>query len=174
VAGGILPAMSEETNYERLTRLFRALRANEPEQWAASEDSEDIPQLARLMLLRQIWRDVDRWGTNPDGWIEGYLNDPATATTMAEVMDAGVPSQALGLLARQIALETAFSIAYRLDDPTCDYAPDDITDELPGWVLMETSPDGELTSRNLDSLHEDLGGLVEEVAEQLTPAPSKS
>jgi hypothetical protein len=170
----MLPVMSEETNYERLARLFRALRANEPEQWAASEDSEDIPQLARLMLLRQIWRDVDRWGTNPDGWIESYLNDPATAKTMAEVMDAGVTAQALGLLARHIALETAFSIAYRLDDPRCDYAPDDITDELPGWVLMETSPDGELTSRNLDSLHEDLGGLVEEVAEQLTPAPSKS
>jgi len=48
----------------RLTHLFEVAGAPDPQSWAESELSEDIPQLARFLFLRQAWRlvvaDTDR------------------------------------------------------------------------------------------------------------------
>jgi len=49
-------------NKKRLTEIFRIAGAPDPEGWAESEASEDIPQLARYLFLRAAWR-----GVVPDG-----------------------------------------------------------------------------------------------------------
>lgn len=59
-------------------------------------------------------------------------------------------------IARAVARETTFSVLYRLADPDSDDLPADLRQQMPGWVLMETAPAGELTHRVLDALYEDL------------------
>jgi hypothetical protein len=64
----------------------------------------------------------------------------------------------LGLIADDIAQDTAHGFAYLLGDPYDDElgGPSD----LPSWALVEVSSDddgAELTGRTLDGLHEFLG-----------------
>ncbi|MFC8515812.1 hypothetical protein [Streptomyces sp. NPDC057257] len=111
---------------EKLTRLFAALGADDPQGWAESEVAEDLPQLARYRLLRALSQDVRSWDTSAS-------DSP-----------------------RAVARETTFGILYLLADPDSDDLPSDLRHQLPGWILMETTPAGELTHRRLDALYEDL------------------
>jgi hypothetical protein len=65
-------SLSEEKKRET-TRLIQQLRdvgATEPEQWARSEVSANIAQLARFMFLRKIWPEcIDHWVESADAWI---------------------------------------------------------------------------------------------------------
>ena len=51
-----------------LAERFRAVGAEEPEEWAASEVEEDIPQLARFLFLRRLWRSAWQWKLPPEEW----------------------------------------------------------------------------------------------------------
>lgn len=53
---------------EALAEKFRAVGAEEPDDWAASEVEEDIPQLARFLFLRRLWRSAQQWKQSPTDW----------------------------------------------------------------------------------------------------------
>ena len=44
---------------------FAALGADDPDGWASSELTENIPQLARFRFLRGMWSIVDQHGPGP-------------------------------------------------------------------------------------------------------------
>lgn len=51
-----------------LAERFRALGAGDPEAWALSEVEDEVPQLARFLFLRRLWRGADEWKLPPAGW----------------------------------------------------------------------------------------------------------
>jgi hypothetical protein len=53
---------------EALAEQFRAAGAGEPEEWAVSEAAENIPQLARFLFLRRLWRSAWQWKQPPEQW----------------------------------------------------------------------------------------------------------
>ncbi|WP_432868635.1 hypothetical protein [Microbispora rosea] len=124
---------------------FAALGAADPDSWALSEISEDIPQQARFLALRRIWPElIDSWAA--PGALE---NIPAAARLLAH----GADRSDLAQFARVTAFETVFGLLYNLTAAGRDgEAPDD----SPGWRLMETTASGELTGRAVRHLHEDL------------------
>jgi len=140
---------------------FHALGADDPEGWVRSEISEGIAQFARYLMLRAIWPDqIDIRARVPEEWIDratsaadktdGYFADAGRALSRA--LAAGVSREDLGAIARMVAYETAFGVLDRIDEGHEPAAGDD----APGWVLMETDPEGNLTGRTVDGLHEDV------------------
>lgn len=51
-----------------LAEKFRAAGAEQPEEWAASEVEDEIPQLARFLFLRRLWRGAAQWRQPPAEW----------------------------------------------------------------------------------------------------------
>lgn len=101
--------MTEATELDRLTALFRALGADgDARDWAESEAEEGLPQLARYRLLRTVWQDVDAWGTAAPQWVAAYRTDGAAADAVDRALAAGLTPEDLGALAREVARETAF------------------------------------------------------------------
>ncbi|NRQ30711.1 hypothetical protein HII36_02515 [Nonomuraea sp. NN258] len=136
---------NDRAKVRTLQNLFAALGADDPQGWAASEISEDIPQLARFLALRRIWPDlINAWAA--PGALE---NIPAAARLLA----AGANPADLARVAQVAAYETAFGLLHTL---TASGRDDDAPADAPGWSLMETTPSGELTGRAVRSLHEDL------------------
>ncbi|MER5449047.1 hypothetical protein ABT065_26000 [Streptomyces sp. NPDC002764] len=136
------------TDAETIRRLLAALGADDPQGWAESEVEENLPQLARYRLLRALSQDIEAW----DNASIDSLRDGMTA----EEARPSDPTAETTRTARAIARETVFGILYRLADPDSDDLPTDLRQQMPGWVLMETTPAGEPTHRVLDALHEDL------------------
>ncbi|MGW2828846.1 hypothetical protein [Streptomyces sp. NPDC001286] len=136
------------TDAETLGRLLAALGAEDPQGWAESEVQENLPQLARYRLLRALSQDIEAWDT--------ASIDSLRAGMKAEGAHPTDPVAEAAWIARAVARETVFGILYRLADPDSDDLPTDLRQQLPGWVLMETTPAGEPTHRVLDALHEDL------------------
>ncbi|MEV6106668.1 hypothetical protein AB0M28_18400 [Streptomyces sp. NPDC051940] len=147
------------TDIEKLTGLFAALGAANPESWAISEIDEDLPQLARYRLLRATSRDVAAWEGAASRWVEGYQRGGPASEPISRALAAGVTVEDLGVIAREVARETALGLLYRLSDPTDDAAPAGMEADLPGWQLVEISAAGEATGRVLDGLYEDLAEL---------------
>ena len=156
-----LPAGDQE-RAEKLLSKLSALNAPRPEEWVHSEISEDIPQFARFLVLRKIWPDlIDSWSRAPDSWIGNLIEkaggDPSgsfadAGFALKRMVQSGVPAEDIASVARMAAYETAFGILETID-AGCDFgAPF----EGPDWTLMEVSPNGELTGRQIGGLHEDI------------------
>ncbi|MFE3851147.1 hypothetical protein ACFXPN_08390 [Streptomyces griseorubiginosus] len=139
------------TDAETIGRLLAALGAEDPHGWAESEVEENLPQLARYRLLRALSQDIEAWDTAS----VASLRD----RSMAGEARATDPVAEAAWIARAVARETVFGVLYRLADPDSDALPTALRQQMPGWVLMETTPAGELTHRVLDALHEDLDTL---------------
>ncbi|MFJ9725413.1 hypothetical protein ACIRP3_21935 [Streptomyces sp. NPDC101209] len=134
---------------ERLRRLLAALGAEDPQGWAESEVRENLPQLARYRLLRALSQDIEAW--------DSAAIDSLRAWMKAEGTDPTDPVAETTRIARAVARETVFSVLHRLADPNGDDLPTELRQQLPGWLLMETTPAGEPTHRVLGALYEDLG-----------------
>lgn len=150
---------------ERATRLaaaFREFGAPDPESWARSEISEDKPQFARFLVLRSIWPDeIDRWAREPDRWILKAVEEAAgrpnglfadAGLAMARMLDRGVSFTDIASVARLVAYSTAFGVLQHIDEG-CDEA---VSDDAPGWCLVETSAKGRPTGREIGGLHESI------------------
>ncbi|WP_091307690.1 hypothetical protein [Micromonospora chersina] len=128
-----------------LAERFKELGAQDPEEWARSEISENIPQLARFMVLRALWREV----ISP--WMDASaLSDVAAAQRL---IDAGADPHDVLLVARAGAYEAVVAAVCVLDegrDP-------DAREGDPGWHLIETDADCNPTGREVGGLHESLG-----------------
>ena len=139
-----------DARVERLTNVFESLGADDARDWASSEVEEDIPQLARFLVLRLLWRyAVDIWEKADE-----LDRVPAARRLLA----AGADRADMVRLARRAAYGAVHSTLYRIGE---GFDPDAGIDGLPGWMLMETTDVSlgdhvRLTGRTVDGLHEDI------------------
>ncbi|GAA2193736.1 hypothetical protein GCM10009848_54930 [Micromonospora lupini] len=128
-----------------LAERFEELGAQDPEGWARSEISENIPQLARFMVLRALWREA----ISP--WMDASaLSDVAAAQRLIE---AGADPHDVLLVARAGAYEAVFAAVCILDEGGDPNA----RESDPGWHLIETDAECNPTGREIGGLHESLG-----------------
>lgn len=128
-----------------LRACFEALGADDPEGWAVSEITENIPQLARFLALRSVWPElIDTWAA------PGSLE---TIPAANRLLSNGANRDDLAQLVRSTTYEAVFDLLYRL---TAHGHDDAAPDNSPGWRLMEITATGELTGRAIQSLHESL------------------
>ncbi len=108
----------------QLVSIFRELGARDPEDWADSEISEDIPQLARFLFLKGCWDVIA-----PDGdtsWIDNVLeNVPESsdepfagqAHAIRRMLAKGCTRADIAELVRCVQAELLFDICYLMEDP---------------------------------------------------------
>ncbi|KAB1976806.1 hypothetical protein [Streptomyces triticiradicis] len=129
---------------ESLRAQFGALGVTDPLDLIRSEVMEDLPQLARFVLLRSLWRGAI------DGWTEPGSLDRLPAAQ--RLLAAGADPGDLVRLVRAVAYEAVFTTLDELD------AGGDVN--VPGveagWMVMESDGDGSSTGRALSGLHEDI------------------
>lgn len=170
---------------EALAERFRAAGAQAPEEWAASEVEDDIPQLARFLFLRRLWRGAGQWKLPPEAWFAEA--EPAADAAPAVEEDDDEPSlvQSDGaevededaepaFLAARQAVERILAAGVDPEDlkevaravflftafeavQTVDEGHDPAAGEgMPGWLLTEVGGDLVLTGRVIPDLHQDL------------------
>ena len=146
---------------QHLIARMRAFGASDAEEWVRSEIQENIPQFVRFLVLRRLWRSIDRWRDDSADYVPqfmaeaecnpaGYFADAGLA--MKRMVEAGAAAEDIGKVARRVAYEAMFDALNTIDEGYDWEAGDD----LPGWVLIETDPAGEPTRRYVQGLHEDL------------------
>lgn len=179
-----LPA-ADRARAEALAEEFRRLGAGDPEAWALSEVEDGIPQLARFVFLRRLWRGAEEWTLPPAEWFAE--REPAPSDEEEDddgEADEDAPSAALdpeeeadeepAFLDAQQAVQRILAAGADPEDlkevaravflhavfgavQTVDEGHDpDAGERLPGWLLTEVGGDLVLTGRMLDRLHEDL------------------
>jgi hypothetical protein len=127
-----------------LAARFEELGAPDSEVWVRSEISENIPQLARFMILRSLWREA----ISP--WMDvGALNDLAAARRL---IDAGADPHDVLLVARAGAYDAVAAAVGVLDEG----GDPDAGENAPGWHLVETDAECNPTGRDIGGLHESL------------------
>jgi len=122
---------------EALRAAFARLGAGDPEAWAHSQISENIPQLGRFVFLRAVWREIDQW------------RDVHTVPGLA-----GVATDEAIALAARVATRTAFEVALNIIQLIDDGGDTTASGPLPGWQLIERDSEGAATGRVLDGLYE--------------------
>lgn len=127
---------------DALTGWLRAAGAPDPEMWARSEVSEDIPQTAIFTFLRAVWRDLDRW--RDPRFVNGFLEKHGLS-------DSEAARRLVGEVGFQATLDAVMVIDHGeyIDGPN----------GLPGWVLVETDADCRPTGRQMVGLHESFLGV---------------
>jgi hypothetical protein len=147
-----------------LLAQFKSLGATDAEDWAQSEIEEDFAQLARFLFLRRILLSfVNFWRDHPEIWTDPFKKGSKAAIALKKMQDAGISAEEIGAVARMVAYQTATNMVFMIDAGKDRWE----TKELPGWKLMETNQNGELTGRDVAALHEDM--LI--MAEKLTGLP---
>jgi hypothetical protein len=169
---------------EALAERFRAAGAGDPEAWAASEVEENIPQLARFLFLRRLWRSAAQWKLPPDAWfaepepasgegpaVEEDDDEPSLVPSDdAAAEEDGEPAflaaqQAVGrILAtgvdpedlREVARAIFLHTAFDAVSTVDEGHDPEAGEGMPGWLLTEVGGDLVLTGRTITALHEDL------------------
>lgn len=110
-------------NIAELTQIFENLGAPNPSEWATSQMTEGIPQLARFLFLKGCWDSVS---DSIDGdWIEARLNSvPSTGNkpfdgmthAIRRMLQCGVSRDDLTELVRCAKVEMMHDILYQMDD----------------------------------------------------------
>ncbi|MET8451656.1 hypothetical protein [Streptomyces sp. NPDC005209] len=129
---------------ESLRAQFSALGVTDPVDLVKSEIMEDLPELARFVLLRSLWHGAI------DGWTEPASLDQLPAAQ--RLLAAGADREDLVRLVRAVAYEAVFAT---LDELDAD-GDVNVSGVEAGWVVMESGEDGSPTGRALSDLHEDL------------------
>jgi hypothetical protein len=134
-----------EGDSEDLTELFRLLGAPSPEEWAASQAEEGIPQLHRFLFLRQAWKSIV--SEDDTSWIGAAIAATALApdapyagvgAALATLRAKGVADEEITDLVRGVQAELLFQFCYLLDDPEIDEEEAaDVT-----WGLFAVDEDG--------------------------------
>jgi hypothetical protein len=107
--------------------------------------------MARYLFLRGLWQRVS-----------GCLDD-----MLREIEALRASGGTADQMRRQLASDLyilVFEFVYLLDEPDgtmeTDGTPIDLGPDEPRWILMEVSPDGLLTGRDVGGLHESLMSTV--------------
>ncbi len=141
---------------ELVRRRLTELRVPEAESVAEAFGAGDVDELARTLLLNQLWVSViDSRRDDAGRWIDDMLDvgdRPAAfsdgAAALRRILDAGARREDVALLARALAYETTFSVLYGLNGGL----PDPDVDDL--WELIED--DFQLEGSSAEGLHESL------------------
>jgi len=143
-------------NQDELTSIFRQLGAVDPESWAHSEISEEIPQLARFVFLKGAW---ERIAPDDDTiWIDNMLrNVPPDSTapyagaahSIRRMLKSGVSKSVIAELVRSTQAEFLFGLCCMMDDPGSVDGNDGHVD----WAFVELDSDGNY-GRTINGLHE--------------------
>jgi hypothetical protein len=171
------------SEFEALVEKFRAVGAQQPGQWAASEVEEDIPQLARFIFLRRLWRSAVQWKLPPEEWFaevepdelpvdEEDDDEPTLVPSSSdEVVDEDgdppfLPAQQAvqRILAagadpedlKEVARAIFLHAAFDAVVTVDDGHDPEAGEGMPGWLLTEVGGDLVLTGRVIPDLHEDL------------------
>jgi hypothetical protein len=148
-----------EEELRRLTEHFRAIGAFDPESWAKSQLEEGIPQYARLVFLRQAWKNVITEGDT--SWIDALIQEAArrprdpgagAGPALKRMLSAGASREDIAEVVRVTQWQVLAGLAYQLADPGVVEYP---SGELPrvNWTLFEVDEDGE-PLHPIDGLHE--------------------
>ena len=159
-----LASLDTETRAKarRMIERMNELGAEDPEAWVKSEITEDIAQMARFLILRRLWSDLDAWRDNPSIWIEREIAEAEkkpessfaeAGRALKRIVSAGASLEDIGLVAEMVAYESTFNVLNLIDE-SCE--PNEEGEDLPGWALIETDAEGEATGRLVVGLHEDL------------------
>ena len=142
---GSLPKVEQDAALALRDR-FEELGAEDPEGWARSEICENIPQLARFLILRSLRREtVDTWT------LAGALkNAPAARRLLA----AGADQSDLLDLVQDVVQDAIFAVLAVLDEGQDPEAPEG----SPSWSLVEMGAGSTGQGRRIEGLHEDLHG----------------
>lgn len=150
--------MTDPQRLADLTELLTRLGAPDPSGWARSELEEDIPQVARFLLLRQAWQHVVADGDQAwiDAWRDLSAQSPSApcagiGPALERLLAAGADRDDLTTVVRVMQYSTLFGLCYLLDDPG-DVEPE--VAEL-GWALVEVDAEGTV-GRHIGALHESL------------------
>jgi hypothetical protein len=150
-----------------LIEKFTRLGVDDPQAAARSEIAEDIPQLAYARLERLVRTKLMRRRESMDVWWTNLQRErdrrpgsrpAAIAEVVGKCLAAGITLDELGMLAEDVASETAAGFAYTLGDPYDDELGD--PSDLPFWALCEVGSEDDganLTGRTMGALHEFLG-----------------
>lgn len=133
------PAKREEA--VALKSTFRELGAANPEIWARSQVDEGIPQLARFVLMRGLWKAIDARAES-----DALDSHPQAARLIA----AGGNRDDVVFLARVSAFDAIMDVISLFDNGP----DDDHAGRLPGWRLVEVDQDDRPTGHTVDALHE--------------------
>ncbi len=159
-----LASLDDETRSRagRMIAAMTELGAPEPVQWVRSEITDNFPQVANFVLLRGIWPCIIDEYRKHTGWIDGSIHGAKTrpqdafsdaGLALKKMREAGVSREEIASVARMVAYETAELLLYYLDNRRDVTLPQQLGETLPGWVLMECTPDGETTGRTIDGVH---------------------
>jgi hypothetical protein len=156
--------MPEADDVRKLTDHFKALGANNPEQWAESQVKEGIPQYARFVFLKTAWNAVVSEGS--DHWIDNLIkqyerkpNDPCSGAGAAlkRMLAAGISRQDITDIVRVMQSETLFALCYQLSDSSAVEYPSDALPQV-HWALTQVTEEGEHIAE-ISSLHESVLSL---------------
>jgi hypothetical protein len=156
----IITHMPTPNSAAELSDLFRKLGATDPEQWAASQTDEGIPQLHRYLFLREAWQRII--AEDDVNWIEAYIrvseNNPnesyaGIGLALRRCLDNGAAVEDLTEIVRGMQAQLLFSFTYMLEDP--DIRDPDVRDLC--WALFAVDDDGHPLTH--------IGGLHESVLE---------
>ncbi len=135
--------MSKRTE---LIALMTAAGCTDPRNWVGSELSENKPQFARFLFLKEFHEIVDEVENTLAGCEEYSPDISATLKILQETLSAESLHTFLRIYGK--ALGNAFVMML-------DYGPEYTEAGAPGWALMETNTEGETTDRLIQGLHED-------------------
>ena len=110
---------------ERYSQLFQKLGVSDPERWATAEIEEKLGNLAKVVFLRQVWKEIP--GSTDSDWLETWIEHSRQLPAAEHVVEAyerivaaGANASDLMLLTRSIMGEFLFRVCYLLDDPSLE------------------------------------------------------
>jgi hypothetical protein len=126
--------MANEKKIKELAAHFRALGVDDPEAWARSQVEEGIPQYARLVFLRQAWKNIIADGDT--SWIDPAIQnakhrprDPGASIgpALERLLAAGVNREDIADIVRVMQWSVLAGLAYQLDaSEVVDYPREDM------------------------------------------------
>jgi hypothetical protein len=138
-----------EDSLAALIERFRQVGAGNPESWARSEVDEDIPQFARFIFLRELWKLVTPIGDRKWQRSVQFPNDDGRGGALRRVKEAGASIDDLTAIVRSVQIQTIRDVASILD---MVIEPEPIAADV-RWGLFELGDDLQPT-RRMDGLHE--------------------
>ncbi|MBS0264775.1 MAG: hypothetical protein JSS02_22765 [Planctomycetes bacterium] len=134
---------------QELMERFRQAGCRDPEGWASSEIQHGIPQFARFVFLRELWKCAASRGSHE--WLRhlDLPNDDGKGGVKRRLKESTASIDDLTELVRAAQAEVVRNVAYLLDG----YVPDEDLVEKIRWGLFELDDDLK-PARELDGLHE--------------------
>lgn len=136
----------ENSRFKDLCEQLKAAGATDPKSWVKSELQENIPQVARFLVLKgltDIYHDVDE----NIGEMDIYSDE---VTDVYQKLASQLDNQELKRLLHFYGKSVIGKVIDMLDQ---GYLYD--VNTKVGWSLMELNEQGETTDRLIQGLHED-------------------